>query len=510
MPNPNPTVTIKGRNTSAQAFRQARSDMDKLKAGAKAAGLALAGLAAAGAAVVSRTVEQTRGVRAYSEALGVSTENLSRWGFAAESVGLSAEKVADIMKDSADKIGDAYRNNSGEAKDAIISLGLDLQQLAAMSPDQQLLTIAKALEGVKTQAEKVQILESIGNDLTVMLPLLENNAEGLRKMGERADQLGVTLTSIEAENIDKADEAIRDLKGSFDAMGQTLTAFVGPALADWLEDIRVNLPTWVRYAEDAVLDFGAAVMAAWEAMNPSDITGATSFGDALVENQIMLRKMRSEIRATEKERPITIYGAEAEQAGIDALDKQNELRRAELDAQYQFEDERTRRAQSGERARLTFSTWTAKEQTKHVVGEALALTRGVAGQSKALFEINKVAGIANAVINTHEGITKSLAAYPWPLAGAMAALHAASGLAQVAAIKSASFGGGGGTASPGGGNGPVATPPSDFATAPITNEPRGATVQITVQGNVLANDDWRAAMVEQIETAIDNDELRIR
>ena len=62
-----------------------------------------------------------------------------------------------------------------------------------------------------------------------------------------------------------------------------------------------------------------------------------------------------------------------------------------------------------------------------------------------MFELNKIAGIANAAINTAEGISETLAAYPAPLNFALAAGVAAAGAAQISAIRSQSFGGGGGT-----------------------------------------------------------------
>lgn len=55
-----------------------------------------------------------------------------------------------------------------------------------------------------------------------------------------------------------------------------------------------------------------------------------------------------------------------------------------------------------------------------------------------IFKGNKAASIAAAVINTAVAITKALSAYPPPWSFAMAALQAAAGAAQIAAIKSTS------------------------------------------------------------------------
>ncbi len=60
-----------------------------------------------------------------------------------------------------------------------------------------------------------------------------------------------------------------------------------------------------------------------------------------------------------------------------------------------------------------------------------------------IFEDNKTAAVASAIINTLQGITKALASYPPPYSFAMAALQGAMGFAQVAKIKSTSASGGG-------------------------------------------------------------------
>lgn len=67
------------------------------------------------------------------------------------------------------------------------------------------------------------------------------------------------------------------------------------------------------------------------------------------------------------------------------------------------------------------------------------ITAAGAQHSKALFEINKVAGISNAVISTYQGAAKALE-LGWPMGPIAAAAITASGMAQVAAISSTQYG----------------------------------------------------------------------
>jgi hypothetical protein len=83
------------------------------------------------------------------------------------------------------------------------------------------------------------------------------------------------------------------------------------------------------------------------------------------------------------------------------------------------------------------------ENQKNAVLDVASETATVLTQ---VFGQNKAAAIASAIINTAVGITKALSAYPPPYNFAMAALVAASGAAQLAAIRSTSSTGGGGAA----------------------------------------------------------------
>lgn len=95
-------------------------------------------------------------------------------------------------------------------------------------------------------------------------------------------------------------------------------------------------------------------------------------------------------------------------------------------------------------ARRKFEEKNLREKTTRVLGMLQGATQGLAQHSKLMFEINKVAALGNAVINTAVSVTNALAVPPPPLGIALAVIMAAAGLAEIQAIRSTSFGGGGG------------------------------------------------------------------
>lgn len=222
---------------------------------------------------------------------------------------------------------------------------------------------------------------------------------------------------------------------------------------------------------------------------------------------------------TEEEAIANSYAMRAEIVG-NALQAQLVTESDARNTLLQLESDYTSRIASVRSKGLTdlqrFNAMSWKAQTATVAGEMVAMTAQVATQNRAMFEINKVGAIASAIINTHQGVTRTLAEYPQPLAGILAAGHLAAGLAQVSAIRSASFGGGGG-----GGGGAVPTFPANPVTAlpePATREQdlrtsQARTINVTIQGDQdgLVSMEWvRDRFVPHLNDALDDGvELRI-
>jgi hypothetical protein len=152
--------------------------------------------------------------------------------------------------------------------------------------------------------------------------------------------------------------------------------------------------------------------------------------------------------AEERER-MHVEEVAQEQEWANVLAEQREAARdMDLQSLIQHEGLLTAAKREGELARANFTKMSSGQQVESVLGSLQQMTAGVAQHSRKAFEVNKLAGIANAVVNTAQGVTKALASYPPPLSFVMAAAQAAAGAAQISAIKSTTFQGGGGGTTP--------------------------------------------------------------
>ncbi|MGQ6276467.1 phage tail tape measure protein, partial [Serratia sp. IR-2025] len=150
------------------------ADASKVLAGMATAAVAAAtAVGVAGYQLLKSTSEQVASTDKWAKSLNISTQELLAWQFAAEKAGLSGDNMADIFKDLGEKIGDAVLNKSGEAVDALNALGLSADKLSKVSPDKQMLAIGDALGKISTNSAKINILESLGNDISRMIPLFD-------------------------------------------------------------------------------------------------------------------------------------------------------------------------------------------------------------------------------------------------------------------------------------------------------------------------------------------------
>ncbi len=224
-----------------RAERQSQKWRRQVQEDVRLAGAALGSMAtiAAAAAVsagvaginlLKTTSKQIAETDRLAKSLRMSTQDLLAWQFASQKAGVSGEQMADIFKDIGDKIGDAVLNQSGEAVDALNALGLSAKKLSTETPDRQLLAIAGALEKVGTNAEKITILESLGNDLSKLLPLFDNNSQKLQQFLKLSRQYGVAPDPQSIDDLVKVNSLFEDMEAQ--AQGLKLEIAAGLARVD--------------------------------------------------------------------------------------------------------------------------------------------------------------------------------------------------------------------------------------------------------------------------------------
>lgn len=206
----------------------------KVESDIKSAGSAISGMAAlavtsaaaitaVGVSLLKTSSAQITETDRWAKSLGTSTQVLLEWKYAAQQAGIEGDNIADIFKDLNDKIGDAVLNQSGEAAGALDTLGLSAKKLQELSPDKQLVAIVDAMKGMNT-AQKTNILESLGNDLSRMLPLFDNGNEKLNKFIQQAKDFGVAPPQEDIGKLLKVNEVFQEIEGSWEGFKNKMAA----------------------------------------------------------------------------------------------------------------------------------------------------------------------------------------------------------------------------------------------------------------------------------------------
>ncbi len=159
------------------------------------------GLATAGTAVLGWTrqlVDASAELEKFSRLSGTNEQVFQRMAAGAATVGIQQDKLADIFKDTQDKLGDFLQTGGGAMKDFFEQIapriGLTAKELQHLSGPEVLQRYYSALEQAgASQAEMVFYMEAIASDSSMLAPLLARNGEGFRKWGDEAQRLGAVL-----------------------------------------------------------------------------------------------------------------------------------------------------------------------------------------------------------------------------------------------------------------------------------------------------------------------------
>lgn len=126
---------------------------------------------------------------------GVSTEALSELGFAAEQSGANLESLEAGLRKMQKTVGDAA-DGTTTAVDALAKLGLAVEGLANLSPEQQFKLIADRLSRIEDPTLRAAAaMEVFGKSGTQLLPLVQNGAAGIEELQQQARSLGLTVST---------------------------------------------------------------------------------------------------------------------------------------------------------------------------------------------------------------------------------------------------------------------------------------------------------------------------
>ena len=130
-----------------------------------------------------------------SQVANASTTEFQKFAQAARTVGVEQDKVADILKDVNDRVGDFLATGGGPMKDFFENVaplvGVTADQFRNLSGPQALQLYVDTLQKAgASQQDFTFYLEAMASDTTALLPLLKDQGRVMNQLGTEAERTG--------------------------------------------------------------------------------------------------------------------------------------------------------------------------------------------------------------------------------------------------------------------------------------------------------------------------------
>jgi len=202
-----------------------------------AAGAAVTG---AFAAIVGKTAQLGDTYDKMSLRTGISVENLSALGYAADISGTSLETVEKGIKGLTQSMEDNARG-VGESLETYEKLGVKTTDIEGnLRPTIDVFKdISAAIAEMDNPAEQAAASMNIfgAKAGTQLLPMLKQGEDGIAALMDKAGELGITMSTGAATDAAEFTDRMTDLTGSLGAAGRTIGEVLIPAIIPLIEKV---------------------------------------------------------------------------------------------------------------------------------------------------------------------------------------------------------------------------------------------------------------------------------
>jgi hypothetical protein len=183
-----------------------------------------------------------------SNRIGASTEALSEYKFVAEQSNIEFRTLTMGWQRMTRRVSEAAKG-FGEAKGALLELGLSAEHLNTLAPEDQFEIIADSINGLTNQADKVRLsMKLFDSEGVSLVQTMTEGSAGIREMRKEARDMGLTISRDAAESMATLSDNVGRATSKIKGMGIALTNSLVPALDD-----AINFWTDFLTISDAVI-----------------------------------------------------------------------------------------------------------------------------------------------------------------------------------------------------------------------------------------------------------------
>lgn len=254
---PEARYDITARDSSERALKSATTGLQGLKTMAKSVAGPLAAVFGVGlfARAAGDALQFADKVEKLNRRLGANVEFLQGIKFAAEQSGTGFDTVARALEFMQDATQEAIKGTKAQ-KDAFAAMNIDAAKFAKLSVEKQVFTLAEALRQVDSQSKKINIARDIfGRAGGELIALLDEGEQGIQKLIEQFDELGVTMSEKQVKDAAAANDAMNRMKSAALGLVNLLAVKLGPtieAVANFMVDVLKPVLDFIGRAFDGL------------------------------------------------------------------------------------------------------------------------------------------------------------------------------------------------------------------------------------------------------------------
>jgi hypothetical protein len=173
---------------------------------------------------------------------GIGVEALQQYSLAAQLAGVDTEAFGSAVQKLAVNIGKA---TPGDALDkSLRAINLSVTELRGLAPEQQFSTIAEAISGLPTAADRAAAAVQIfGKQGAALAPLFREGAAGIDELKERAERLGIIVDQAQIDNIASMNDA-------FDLARATVEGIAGQVIGNLAPAVTAVVDQFLKFIEE--------------------------------------------------------------------------------------------------------------------------------------------------------------------------------------------------------------------------------------------------------------------
>lgn len=235
---------VQGMDAAERKSEKWRKKVEKDAAAAgKAIGAASVVVAGAMAVWIKSSINAAAELENLTRTANASTTEFQKYAAGTRTVGIENEKLADILKDVTDRVGDFLVTGGGPMADffekVAPKVGVTAEQFRNLSGPQALGLFVDSLEKAGANTEEMTFfLEQMASDSSKLIPLLKDGGKEMNRLAGEAENLGLILSEDAIKQAKEFNDNLDVLGQIAGSVGQQVAAELLPELVSLTEELK--------------------------------------------------------------------------------------------------------------------------------------------------------------------------------------------------------------------------------------------------------------------------------